>query len=54
MHGWKFDSVGDTARMLRAPGIVNFKTDERPICEVIQYEDVRYLVEDFANHVVAT
>lgn len=51
MYGWKFDSVADTARMLRAPGTINFKTDDRPLCEVIYYENVRYSVEDFEDYV---
>lgn len=51
MYGWKFDSVADTARMLRAPGTINFKTDDRPLCEVIHYENVRYSVDDFEDYV---
>lgn len=51
MYGWKFDSVADTARMLRAPGTINFKTVDRPLCEVIHYENVRYSVEDFEGYV---
>ena len=50
--GWKFDSVADTARMLRAPGTINFKTSERPSCEVIQYDDIRYSIEDFERYTV--
>ncbi len=51
IHGWKFDSIADMARMLRAPGTINFKTESRPMCEVIHYEDVRYAVEDFQSYV---
>lgn len=51
LHGWKFDSVADTARMLRAPGTTNFKTDDKPMCEVIQYVNIRYSVEDFDEYV---
>lgn len=53
LYGWKFDSVADTARMLRAPGTANFKTDDRPICEIIQYDDIRYSIEDFESYIVA-
>lgn len=52
MYVWKFDSVADTARMLRAPGTINFKTDDRPLCEVMHYENDRYSVEDFEGYVV--
>lgn len=50
MNGWKFDSVADIARMLRAPGTANFKTESRTMCEVIHYEDVRYALDDFQSH----
>ena len=53
LYGWKFDSVADTARMLRVLGTVNFKTDARPICEIIQYDDIRYFIEDFESYIVA-
>lgn len=52
MYGWRFDSVADIARMLRAPGTTNFKTESKPLCEVIQYEDVRYSVEEFMDYAV--
>ena len=50
-YGWKFDSVADTARMLRAPGTTNFKTEDKPTCEVLQYEGVRYSMEDFVPYI---
>lgn len=50
-YGWKFDPVSDLARMLRAPGTVNFKEDEQMVCEVLEYNDVYYKVEDFEKYV---
>lgn len=46
-YGWKFNSVADLARMLRAPETTNFKTDEHQTCSVIWSSDVRYKIEDF-------
>ena len=46
-HGWKFDSVADLPRMLRAVGTTNFKTEERPVCSVIYDGPDRYDVSDF-------
>ena len=46
-HGWKFDSVSDLARMFRAVGTTNFKSDDRQICEVICENPVRYMPSDF-------
>lgn len=48
-HGWKLDSVQDIARMLRAPGTRNFKSDPPKACEVISAEDTRYPLDDFAE-----
>lgn len=48
-HGWKFDSVGDLARMLRAPGSLNHKTPEKTVCEIIGVTAVRYEVSDFES-----
>lgn len=36
-HGWKFDSVSDLSRMLRAVGTLNHKTAELPLCEVVSF-----------------
>lgn len=49
-HGWEFDSVADIPRMLRAPGTTNFKTEEKPMCEVLEYNNIRYKVEDFEEY----
>lgn len=40
-YGWAFDPVADLPRMLRAVGTVNFKTDERPTCELISMTERR-------------
>lgn len=37
--------------MLRAPGTTNFKTDEKPICEILEYNSIRYKVEDFEKYI---
>lgn len=52
-NGWIFDSVADTARMLRAPGTINHKTEDKPMCEVISYSDDRYKPEDFEGFMEA-
>ena len=46
-HGWVFDHVADLARMLRIPGTTNFKTAERPMCEIISESPARYDPSDF-------
>ena len=46
-HGWVFDHVADLARMLRLPGTTNFKTAERPQCEIISESGARYDPADF-------
>lgn len=46
-YGWKFDHVSDLARMLRMPGTTNFKTAERPLCEIIGESSARYEPADF-------
>ncbi len=48
-HDWKFDSVGDLARMLRAPGSLNHKTPENTVCDIIGITAVRYEVSDFES-----
>lgn len=53
-HGWEFDSVADIPRMLRAPGTTNFKTEEKPICEILEYNSIRYKVEDFEKYMQET
>ena len=51
-RGWRFDAVCDLPRMLRAPGTTNFKTDDRPVCQVIYSSDVRYELTDFEPYIV--
>ena len=46
-NGWKLDNVQDVARMLRAPGTLNFKSDPPKACEVLQAEDIRYPLDVF-------
>ena len=46
-HGWVFDPVADLSRMLRVPGTTNFKTEERPQCEIILESSARYDPLDF-------
>ena len=46
-HGWVFDHVADLARMLRLPGTTNFKTEDRPQCEIVSESPVRYDLADF-------
>ena len=52
-RGWRFDAVCDLPRMLRAPGTINFKTEDRPVCQVIYSSDVRYELADFKPYIVA-
>ena len=52
-RGWKFDSVSDLPRMLRAVGTVNHKTAERPLCKVVSFTEVRYDPSDFEEYVSA-
>ncbi|MCQ2420890.1 MAG: DUF3987 domain-containing protein [Clostridia bacterium] len=52
-YGWKFDSVSDLPRMLRAVGTINHKTAERPICNVISFTEERYSPSDFDEYASA-
>ena len=52
-HGWKFDSVSDLPRMLRAVGTVNHKTAERPLCKVVSFTEVGYEPSDFEEYASA-
>ena len=52
-HGWKFDSVSDLPRMLRAVGTVNHKTAERPLCKVVSFTEIRYDPSDFEKYASA-
>jgi len=45
-YGWAFDPVADLPRMLRAVGTVNFKTEERPICELVSMTERRCTPDD--------
>lgn len=49
-RGWKLDNVQDIARMLRAPGSLNFKSDPPKKCEVISAEEIRYPLEAFQEY----
>jgi len=46
-HGWKFDSVADIARMFRAPGTTNFKTEDHKESRVVEINSLRYSENDF-------
>lgn len=50
-QGWRFDTVCDLPRMLRAPGTTNFKTSECPGCQVIYSSDARYDLADFEPYI---
>lgn len=52
-HGWVFDHVADLARMLRIPGTTNFKTAEKPICEIISESPARYDPSEFEPFALA-
>ena len=52
-HGWVFDHVADLARMLRIPGTTNFKTAEKPMCEIISESPARYDPSDFEPFALA-
>ena len=52
-RGWKFDSVSDLPRMLRAIGTVNHKTVERPISIVASFTEDRYSPSDFEGYASA-
>lgn len=52
-RGWKFDSVSDLPRMLRAIGTVNHKTVERPISIVASFTEDRYSPSDFEGYTSA-
>lgn len=52
-HGWVFDHVADLARMLRLPGTTNFKTEDRPQCEIVSESPVRYDLADFEQFATA-
>lgn len=49
-RGWKFDSVSDLPRMLRAVGTVNHKTVERPVSIVASFTEDRYSPSDFEGY----
>ena len=49
-RGWKFDSVSDLPRMLRAVGTVNHKTSERPLCEVASFTEEKYSPLEFEEY----
>ena len=50
-RGWRFDAVCDLPRMLRAPGTTNFKTEEKPSCQVAYSSDTRYDPSDFEPYI---
>ena len=52
-RGWKFDSVGDLPRMLRAVGSLNHKTQELPLCQIEARNDIRYAPEDLEAYISA-
>ena len=52
-YGWKFDSVSDLPRMLRAVGTLNHKTAERPLCEVVSFTEDRFSPSDFDEYASA-
>lgn len=52
-RGWKFDSVSDLPRMLRAVGTVNHKTVERPVSIVASFTEDRYSPSDFEGYASA-
>jgi len=52
-YGWKFDSVSDLPRMLRAVGTANHKTAERPVCKVASFREDRYSPSDFEEYASA-
>lgn len=47
--GWKLDTVSDLARILRVPGTINHKTEEKHRCEIIKNEDFRYNIQKFTD-----
>ena len=52
-YGWKFDSVSDLPRMLRAVGTLNHKTAKRPLCEVVSFTQDRFSPSDFDEYASA-
>ncbi len=49
-YGWKFDSVSDLPRMLRAVGTLNHKTAELPVCKVTSFSENRVSPSDFDEY----
>ncbi len=49
-YGWKFDSVSDLPRMLRAVGTLNHKTAELPVCKVTSFSENRFSPSDFDEY----
>ena len=52
-RGWKFDSVSDLPRMLRAVGTLNHKTSELPLCEMVSFAEDRFSPSDFDKYASA-
>ena len=46
-RGWKLDNVSDLARVLRAPGSINFKLKNGSFCEVLSFNGKRYQLNKF-------
>lgn len=49
---WKLDNVSDLARVLRVPGSINHKLENRAICEVLDSNGIRYHLTDFEPYMV--
>lgn len=52
-YGWKFDSVSDLPRMLRAVGTLNHKTADLPVCRVASFSENRFSLSDFDEYTSA-
>jgi len=53
-RGWRFDSVGEPARVLRVPGTLNHKTQPPREVRVVKKTDAGYNVEDIRDWCVDT
>ena len=51
-RGWKLDNVSDLARVLRVPGSINHKLENRAICEVLNLNKMKYHLTDFEPYLV--
>ncbi len=49
----QLDNISEIARILRLPGTVNQKYGNKPLCEIVEFNDTAYNLEDFLEKIPA-